>query len=404
MKTKVLLTYLTLALVALALAYPKTDAAHASVPPSAPAENVTAVPLYWLTEQTVQFQYNAFHFYTVAEDEKTALLTQPQWSLSGIVGYVFPKQVAGTVPLYRLVKNEYGRVNHFMTIDKGEADDVANNGSGWQLEGICCYVSRNQVAGTVPLYHLYHPEVAFKPTPVAGLLGDETSYEGDVHFYTADGQMKYRYIHKNFQLLPTAMYVWMQPTDATAATTNVAGMIGGVSSSSSSQGGNVIKNTPAPPFNVQNELFSHGCSQNAGKKQVTCPTVEGWELCNYYKTKGELNVSSCTTTADQFAFAAIEKDLSARGCSRFLGRAGQYLCQTLNGAQACDTYAKKKDGLVTKCLSVKQAEMNRDLGKHGCGNFLGRDDDFLCKTDEGVKACEIYRIDGRVKMCRRAKP
>ena len=124
-----------------------------------------------------------------------------------------------------------------------------------------------------------------------------------------------------------------------------------------------------------------------------------WETCNFYKNKGELKVSFCTTTVDQAAFANIETDLTSRGCTRYLGRAGEYLCQTLNGDQACQGYLKKKDGLVTKCLSVKQDAMNKDLYAHGCRSRLGRADDFYCST-EGMKTCENYRIDGRVKTCR----
>jgi hypothetical protein len=403
MKRNALLTCLALALFALAITYPKTVAVSVEASPPAPPENVTSVPLYWFTEskQYVDPISIAFHFYTIVEDEKAALQTQPQWSYRGIIGYVFAKQVPGTTPLYRLVKNEYGRVNHFMTIDKAELDSVVNSDSGWQSEGVCCYVSPKQVAGTAQLYRLYLPERSNKPTLVSGLLGDDTEYLGDVHFYTTDGPTKYTYIYHGFQPSPMVMYIWTQPTDASAVKPLVAILAPG-SASSGSKGGNVIK-APAgggPAPSAQQQLFTLGCVQNAGKKTITCPTIQGVELCNYYKKKGELNVTYCTTTADQFKYDVIEKDLTAQGCSNFLGRAGEYLCQTLKGAQACRDYMKKGDGLVTRCLSVKDAEMNQDLKKHGCYDFLGREGDYMCPTADGFKTCENYRIDGRLKVCR----
>jgi len=412
MKRKTILTCLALALAALALTNPKTVAVSVEASPPVPAESVTAVPLYWFTENKKYSvinnvaayrdvaEYAAFHFYTIVEDEKAALQTQPQWSFMGVVGYVFPKQVSGTVPLYRLVKNEYDRVNHFMTIDKGEVDSVVNSDSGWQSEGVCCYVSPKQVAGTTQLYRLYHPEENNSDDANKGWI-QPTEYWGDVHFYTTDGQTKYMYLHKNFQMSPMSIYIWTQPTVANVATTSVANMIAGSSTSSGSNGGSAIK-APAGATqpNVQQQLFSLGCSQNPGKKQITCPTIQGYELCNYYKKKGELSVTYCVTTADQFKYANIENDLTAQGCSNFLGRAGEYLCQTWKGAQTCEDYLKKKDGLVTRCVSVKQAEMDQDLKKHGCTPFPGREGDYICPTAVGFKTCENYRIDGRLKICR----
>jgi len=169
-----------------------------------------------------------------------------------------------------------------------------------------------------------------------------------------------------------------------------------------SKGGTAIK-APAggSTLNVKDQLFSLGCSQVTGKPgEISCPTVQGYETCQYYQRKGELKVTHCSTTADLSAYANIEKDLTEQGCSNFLGRAGQYLCQTWKGAQTCEDYLKKKDGLVTRCVSVKQAEMDQDLKKHGCTPFPGREGDYICPTADGFKTCENYRVDGRLKICR----
>jgi uncharacterized protein DUF5648 len=379
----------SLALLALTLFNPKTEIFRAQASPAPAPESVAAVPLYWFTEAKWKGGDNnyhdlssqmAFHFYTINEDEKAVLQKQPQWTFNGVIGYVFPKPVPGTVPLYRLVKNEYDRVNHFMTIDKAEVDKVINGNYGWQSEGIVCYVSPKPVPGTVPLYRLYYPEQNNSNSPNKGWV-EKTSYWGDVHFYTTDGQAKYSYIYAGFQPLPVSMYVWSHPTSL-----NV--------------GGNVIKPPQPPPAaSAKDQLFSLGCAQDANK-QIKCPSVQGLELCNFYKSKGQINATSCATSADQSAFANLEHDLSARGCTRFLGRAGQYLCQTLNGAQACQGYLKKGDGLVTKCISVKQAQMAKDLFGHGCKSFLGRDDDYYCSSADGLKLCNNYRLDGQIKTCR----
>src|SRR5260370_33812969 len=123
MKRKTILTCLALALAALALTNPKTVAVSVEASPPVPAESVTAVPLYWFTENKKYSvinnvaayrdvaEYAAFHFYTIVEDEKAALQTQPQWSFMGVVGYVFPKQVSVTVPLSRLGHDDYARRN-----------------------------------------------------------------------------------------------------------------------------------------------------------------------------------------------------------------------------------------------------------------------------------------------------
>jgi hypothetical protein len=39
----------------------------------------------------------------------------------------------------------------------------------------------------------------------------------------------------------------------------------------------------------------------------------------------------------------------------------------------------------------------------GCTRFLGRADEFLCRTDDGQARCETLRQAGRVRTCRRAR-
>jgi hypothetical protein len=85
---------------------------------------------------------------------------------------------------------------------------------------------------------------------------------------------------------------------------------------------------------------------------------------------------------------------------------GAYSCSTAAGFEACVMYWK--DGKVKHCLGVtavieKQAAMDQELFKLGCKRFLGRPDEYLCKTQKSFDACETYHKDGRVKKCRNVK-
>jgi hypothetical protein len=329
------LTFVCAALILSVMAFSETKTvfthAELAMPPS--MEKVTAVPLYWFTTNNVAGYFmdktTAFHYYTADADLAAALKQQPTWKYQGIIGYVFPKQVPGTVPLYRLEKIEFNNSNHLYTIDHKEAVNAFQN-LDWAWDPIVGYVSPKKVTGTKELYRLYYPPYK-----------DEY---GDIHFYTTDGVLKDSYLLKGFVFIHIEAYIWSQPT---TLSTNAADN----SNSSDSKGGPVTKPRPGP-MSPTDQLFSLGCAQDAAKKQVTCPSVRGWETCNYYKNKGELKVSSCTTTADQAAFAKIETDLVGLGCKRFLGRAGEYYCKDSKGVQACEGYLKKKDGLITRCYPL----------------------------------------------------
>jgi len=381
------LTFVCAALILSVMAFLETNTTRSAGAATITApEQVMTVPLYVLQND------GGFFFYTIDPNEMATLQGTAGWHYIGIGCYVLPnnKKLPGSVEVYRLVKDvtEGGMSvlnvgggtysSHFYTTDNVQAQRAASD-LGWRLEGIPFYVSPKQIAGTVPLYRFYRAAGDIKEPMMI------TSHVYELHILTTDSHYADKHTAAT-KLIDIEGYVWPKQTALDAAT----GLVDPVK----------VKTIDHPaPMSPMDQLFSLGCTQDAGKKQITCPTVQGWDTCNFYKNKGELKVSSCITTADQVAFAKIETDLSSRSCTRFLGRAGEYLCQTLNGAEACQGYLKKKDGLVTKCLSVKQDELNKDLFAHGCKSFLGRADDFYCTT-EGLKTCENYRIDGRVKICR----
>ena len=350
--------------------------------PVAQGSQPTPVPFHWFTAHNAS--YSGFHFYTADADEAAALKTQPGWDYQGVIGYVFWLPVPGTVPLYRLGKEEFGGTNHFYTIYKDEADRAVNS-LDWTAEGIAAYVSPTQVLGTTLLYRMYKPP--------------SDSETGDVHFYTTKRELTFDYRYHNFQSVVMPAYIWTNATTVTPSSS--AGVLNGLKTSSDST---AIKASGGPTPTMQEQLFNVGCGKVPGKPaEITCPSQFGYELCEDFRKKGQLKVTACHTGIDQIAFAKAQADLFGRGCSAFLGRGGEYICQTLNGDEACRNYMKQGNGLVTHCVSVKQSEMEQDLAKHGCIRFQGKSDEYQCQDSDGMKACQNYRIDGRLKACHQAK-
>ncbi|MFZ2976084.1 MAG: SpoIID/LytB domain-containing protein [Candidatus Moraniibacteriota bacterium] len=112
------------------------------------------------------------HFYTASENEKTAVLNNPQWGYTaeGIAFYVYTSQVNETLPVYRFVNSTSG--DHFYTASENERNSLNNNPQwGYTGEGIAFYVFDTQLATTSPVYRFYAPST------------------GD-HFYTASESEK----------------------------------------------------------------------------------------------------------------------------------------------------------------------------------------------------------------------
>jgi len=75
------------------------------------------------------------------------------YKYEAIAGYVASSQIPGTVPLYRLVRENAGKVEHFYTADAAERDK-AIRGTHYRDEGVSGYVTSFQRPGTVPLERL----------------------------------------------------------------------------------------------------------------------------------------------------------------------------------------------------------------------------------------------------------
>lgn len=338
-----LLTCAALALCALALALTMsapTRTAEAVSPALAP---VTASPLY-------RFYNNScdYHFYTADPDERANQKKQG-WTEEQMVGYVFRQPAPGTAPLYRLHKYLGGCDSYFYTLNKSEADNAAQN-LAWTFEGVACYVSPVQIAGTAPLYRLYKPlteegqalfksdethwydfitnagGAEFKDAPSAVMYGD-------AHFYTANGQEKFSAMSGGYKLERTEGYVWTQPVTLGASPKPPAP-------------------APLPESYYTEQLFNLGCTKgpNGG---ITCPTKMGYFSCEYYRKQGNIKATSCIANFDLASFSKVEANLSDLGCKRFLGRPGEYICESWAGGDACDAAVKTNNGLVTKCFTPR---------------------------------------------------
>ncbi|OJA07521.1 hypothetical protein AZE42_10754 [Rhizopogon vesiculosus] len=79
-------------------------------------------------------------------------------------GIIFPTQVSGSIPLYRLYNPTI--VDHLYTTSTAQKESAAAQ-DGYRHEGIAGHVYESDVCDSVPLYHLY-------------------SYAGTDNFYTID--------------------------------------------------------------------------------------------------------------------------------------------------------------------------------------------------------------------------
>src|SRR5688500_15363387 len=73
---------------------------------------------------------------------------------SGVIGFVFNRQMPNTRPLYRLAKQGSNpSPERFYTTDERKVEDLVKN-HGWASEGILCYVYGGMGGGTKALYRL----------------------------------------------------------------------------------------------------------------------------------------------------------------------------------------------------------------------------------------------------------
>jgi hypothetical protein len=121
-----------------------------------PQERIAGVPL-------MRFRHKVLgtHFYTADPAESKLLADSGEWESEGITGYVFRQQAKGTVPLYRYkqIRQDNHTIYAYQTNERGYGDAqqgyVSLGGEGlYTFDGIACYVAKERVSGTVPLFDL----------------------------------------------------------------------------------------------------------------------------------------------------------------------------------------------------------------------------------------------------------
>ena len=300
----------------LALAYSTLTQTHTAAASPAP---VTAVPLYRFYDRN-----HGFHFYTADPDERAAMKGDSNWSEEQQEGYVFRQQVPGTLPLYRVGKGgDFGGSEHFYTIDMAQVKEAAPG--GWKNEGVACYVSPAQIAGTVPLYRLY--------TFRGFVYPDGSTAREDDQFYTIDGKQKFEAMAQGYQLVGTEAYVWTQPVTLGASP-------------------KPEPPAPLPESYYTDQLLNLGCKKIGGG--ISCPSPQGYADCESYRKQGKIKAPACLiANFDVDGFNKGEANLATLGCKRFLGRVGEYICETWAGGEACDAASNMTGGLVTKCFTPR---------------------------------------------------
>jgi len=96
---------------------------------------------------------NGDHFYTISENEKTAILNNSQggYVLEGIAFYAFNSQITDSLPVYRFLNSTNG--DHFYTTSESEKTTLLNNPQwGYALEGVAFYAFSSQITDSMPVY------------------------------------------------------------------------------------------------------------------------------------------------------------------------------------------------------------------------------------------------------------
>lgn len=181
---------------------------------------VTAIPLYRLSDPY------GYHFYTTNEAERNATIKDLGYKDEGIIGYVFPQKVLGSVPLYRYrsefsyIKNDESNqavriARHFYTPNQNDEElkpkswnygiqNASYTLGNYISEGIQCYVSSSNVENLVPVYWLYK-DISFIKDD------DHVKMEPGAfdNLYTSNEEEKFSAVYKyNYKQKSIAFYVW----------------------------------------------------------------------------------------------------------------------------------------------------------------------------------------------------
>ncbi|HKP46845.1 MAG TPA: hypothetical protein VJT50_09615 [Pyrinomonadaceae bacterium] len=326
-------------------------------------QEVATVPFYRLFAHTT-----GIHFYTIDVNRKQEAMGGG-WSSEGVAAHILNQQAPGTVPLYVLVTNyrfdkerTHGDAVFGYTTNEQERDTLLNSpytsamlggavygGSKWILDatGIAGYIAATPLPGTVPLYRLYHPP-DFGP--------DETEDHSIIamanfsHFrrclFNAYDNLYTTNEKEKASALKLHGYKFVRIEGYVWPQPTTVSML---PPAPPKPAGPKIVPGSNPTANPDTDLLKGGCTRT-GVGSYNCPTVSGYEACQAYKKNGK--VQACATNADLSKQAAMDKELFSLGCTRFLGRPDEFICKTQKSFDACEVH--RKNASAKRCAMAKQ--------------------------------------------------
>ncbi len=160
--------------------------AQPAIPPAQPAAQSGKVPLYRLASPDGHDR-----LYTTSTEERDRVMQQG-WKDEGIAGYIATSQVPGTLPLYRLEKQNGASTEHFYTDNDSERDKAISQ-LGFHLEGVAGYVPTSPQPGAVLLHRLQQPG------------------SGEYLYTTSDQEASQAERRLRYMSLGNCCYIWQQP-------------------------------------------------------------------------------------------------------------------------------------------------------------------------------------------------
>jgi hypothetical protein len=301
-------------------------------------------------------------------------------------------QTFSTVPLYRLYvrKGENPRFLgiagfHFYTTDINERNGVIKD-KGYGDEGIAGYVLNQQAPGTVPLYRLSKMVNDYGGLPVA-----------TKRFYTTDKAEADNAV-KNFGFKREGIQCYVAARDKPLSGTVPLYRVYHPASRNSRTGAIGFSYTGDEDHfytTDPDEKYKAITQLKYADEGIACYV---WPEQTDYHTVPRLNATPKTDAGNPDTY------LLNRGCTRT--GVGAYDCPTVGGYEACEVY--RKDGRAKACTTprkglLQQAAKDKELFSLGCTRLLGRPDEYICKTQKSLDACETYRTNGKLKKCVMAK-
>lgn len=137
---------------------------HSRRPPNALAassetrKETTQVSLSKVTLYRLHSAARADHFYTTHAGERDLFSRHCGYKYEAPAAQILASPAESTVPLFRILRNK----EHFYTTDVMEKDEVlrdTSDAAAVHYEGVAGYVYPIQLSGTIPLYRLYRPQV-----------------------------------------------------------------------------------------------------------------------------------------------------------------------------------------------------------------------------------------------------